>query len=71
MSRLDAAGSMLAMTERKEQHMDTSEHATQTHASATTKAIVAAHDGPVTAALDSVRWVRQGFLRRLKRDTVN
>jgi hypothetical protein len=41
------------------------------HPSPTTEAIAAAHDGPVTAALESVRWVRRGFLRRLKRDTVN
>jgi hypothetical protein len=40
------------------------------HSSATTEAIVAAHDGALTAALDGVRWVRLGFLRRLTRDTV-
>ena len=62
---------MLEMTKRKEQHMDRSEQSSQILASATTEAIIAAHDGPVNAALDSVRWVRHGFLQRLKRDTVN
>jgi hypothetical protein len=58
---------MLVMTERKEQHM--SEQPTPIHRSATSDVIVAAHDGPLTAALDSVSWARRGFLRRLKRDT--
>ncbi|HEY7148328.1 MAG TPA: hypothetical protein VH420_02680 [Gaiellaceae bacterium] len=56
------------MTERKEEHMS---ETPRTHPSATSEAIVAAHDGPVTTALDSVRWVRRGLLRRLKRDAVN
>jgi hypothetical protein len=59
---------MLEMTERKEEHMS---ETPRTHPSATSEAIVAAHDGPVTTALDSVRWVRRGLLRRLKRDAVN
>ena len=61
---------MLEMTERKDHDMDRTAHS-YPHTSPTTEAIAAAHDGPVTAALDSVRWVRRGFLRRLKRDTVN
>jgi hypothetical protein len=59
---------MLEMTERKEEHM--SDRPKPIHSSATTEAIVAAHDGALTAALDGVRWVRLGFLRRLTRDTV-
>jgi hypothetical protein len=45
--------------------------ARQTQLSATAQMVAAAHEGPVSAALDSVRWVRRGFLRRLKRDSVN
>jgi len=41
------------------------------HPSPTTRAITVAHDAPVAAALDGVRWVRIGLLRRLKRDTAN
>jgi hypothetical protein len=51
--------------------MSESEHLRPIHPTATSDAVAAAHDGPVTAALDSVRWVRRGFLRRLKRETVN
>jgi hypothetical protein len=40
----------------------------QNHPSPTTQAIAAAHDAPLRAALDSVRWVRRGFLGRLKRE---
>ena len=61
---------MLEMTERKDQDMDRTAQS-HTHPSPTTEAIAAAHDGPLIAALDSVRWVRRGFLQRLKRDTVN
>jgi hypothetical protein len=60
---------MLEMSYRKEQHM-----ASQTdlsHPSPTTRAIAAAHEAPLAAALDHVGWVRSGLLRRLKRDTVN
>jgi hypothetical protein len=57
------------MTERKEESMY--QQAQRVHAPATSEAIAAAHDAPVSTALDSVRWVRQGLLRRLKRDTVN
>jgi hypothetical protein len=57
------------MTERKEESMY--QLAQRVHPSATAKAIAAAHDAPVNTALDSVRWVRRGLLRRLKRDTVN
>jgi hypothetical protein len=60
---------MLEMTERKDQAM--SDVQRQSQLSATAQAVVAAHDGPVSAALDSVRWVRRGFLRRLRRDSVN
>jgi hypothetical protein len=59
---------MLEMTERKEQQMSEQR---QIRPSATSEAVAAAHDAPVTAALDSVRWVHRGFLRRLKRDSVN
>jgi hypothetical protein len=59
---------MLEMTERKEQRMSEQR---QIRPSATSEVVAAAHDAPVTAALDSVRWVRRGFLRSLKRDTVN
>jgi hypothetical protein len=41
------------------------------HPSATSEAIAADHEAPLRAALDSVRWVRRGPLRRLKRNTVN
>jgi len=64
------------MTERKEESMY--QQAQRVHPSATSEAIAAtseaiaaAHDAPVCTGLDSVRWVRRGFLRRLKRDTVN
>ena len=57
------------MTERKEESMY--QLAQRVHPSATSEAIAAAHDAPVNTALDSVRWVRRGLLRRLKRDTVN
>ena len=60
---------MLEMSDRKEQHMP--RHTDLSHPSPTTKAIAAAHDAPLAAALDRVRWVRIGLLRRLKRDTVN
>jgi hypothetical protein len=56
------------MTERKEQQMP---EQPPIHRSPTSVAVAAAHGAPLTAALDSVRWVRQGFLRRLKRDTVD
>ena len=69
MGCLDAVDSLLEMTERKEEQMY--KRSSETHPSATTDAIVAAHEGPLTAALDSVRWVRRGFLRRLQRDIVN
>ncbi|HEY3050108.1 MAG TPA: hypothetical protein VGJ40_00145 [Gaiellaceae bacterium] len=59
------------MTERKEEPMSNSEHPGRIHPSATSDAVVAAHEGPMTAAIDTVRWVRRGFLRRLTRDTVN
>ena len=36
--------------------------------SATSDAIAAAHGAPLSNALASVRWVRHGFLRRLKRE---
>jgi hypothetical protein len=57
------------MTERKEESMY--QQAQRVHPRATSKPIAAAHDAPVNTALDSVRWVRRGLLRRLKRDTVN
>jgi hypothetical protein len=57
------------MTDRKENTMD--QQTQGVHPSPTSEAIAAAHDAPVSAALDSVRWVRQGLLRRLKRETVN
>jgi hypothetical protein len=57
------------MVERKEEAMSNAPRKTQL--SATEQAVTAAHDGPVSAALDSVRWVRRGFLQRLKRDSVN
>jgi hypothetical protein len=60
---------MLEMIERKDEAMSNAPRKTQL--SDTAQAVAAAHDGPVSAALDSVRWVRQGFLRRLKRDSVN
>lgn len=47
------------------------QQAKRVHLSATSKAIAAAHDAPVNTAIHSVRWVRRGLLRRLKRDTVN
>jgi len=53
------------MTERKEESMY--QQAKRVHLSATSKAIAA----PVNTAIHSVRWVRRGLLRRLKRDTVN
>lgn len=59
---------MLEMTERKEQQMP---EQPSIHPSPTSVAVAAAHDAPLTAALDSVRWVRRGFLRRLKRDIVD
>jgi hypothetical protein len=59
---------MLEMAERKEQQMP---EQPPIHPSSTSVAVAAAHDAPLTAALDSVRWVRRGFLRRLKRDTVD
>ena len=59
---------MLEMTERKEQQMP---EQPPIHPSPPSVAVAAAHDAPLTAALDSVRWVRRGFLRRLKRDTVD
>lgn len=59
---------MLEMTERKESQMPEQR---PIHPSPTSVAVAAAHDTPLTAALDSVRWVRQGFLRRLKCDTVD
>jgi hypothetical protein len=58
---------MLGMSDRKERHM--TEQTAPSRPSATSEAIAAAHEAPVTAALDSVRWVRRGILRRLKRDT--
>jgi hypothetical protein len=57
------------MTERKEESMY--QLAQRIHPSATSEAIAAAHDAPVSTALDSVRWVRRGLLRRLTRGTVN
>jgi hypothetical protein len=60
---------MLEMIERKEGAMSNAPRKIQL--SATEQAVTAAHDGPVSAALDSVRWVRRGFLQRLKRDSVN
>jgi hypothetical protein len=57
---------MVEMTERKDTHMTEQR---QIQPSATSNAVAAAHDAPVKAALDSARWVRQGLLRRLKRDT--
>jgi hypothetical protein len=57
------------MTERKEESMY--QQAQRVHPSATSEAIAAAHDAPVSTALDSVRWVRRGLLRRLTRGTVN
>ena len=47
------------------------QQAQRVHPSVHPSAIAAAHDAPVNTALDSVRWVRRGLLRRLKRDTVN
>jgi hypothetical protein len=52
------------MTERKEESMY--QQAQRIHPSTTSEAIAAAHDAPVSTALDSVRWVRRGLLRRLK-----
>lgn len=57
------------MIERKDEAMSSTPR--QTQLSATAQTVAAAHEGPVSAALDSVRWVRRGFLRRLKRDSVN
>ena len=58
---------MVEMSNRKEQHMI--RQTDLNHPSPTTRALTAAHDAPVAAALDGVRWVRTGLLRRLKRDT--
>jgi hypothetical protein len=57
---------MVEMTERKEENLSKQP---QIQASPTSEALAAAHNAPMAAALDSVRWVRRGFLRRLKRDT--
>jgi hypothetical protein len=60
---------MLEMSDRKEQNMTS--QTDLSHPSPTTRPIAAVHDAPLAAALDRVRWVRSGLLRRLKRDTVN
>jgi len=53
------------MSDRKEEMTEQTE---RNHPSPTTEAVAAAHDAPMRAALDSVRWVRQGILGRLKRE---
>jgi hypothetical protein len=48
--------------------MRTTELPVQTEPSPTTRAIAAAHDGHIDKAIDGVRWIRRGFLRRLVRE---
>jgi hypothetical protein len=52
----------------KGEAMKTTETQLNGEPSSTTKAIVAAHDGYVGEAMESMRWFRRGFLRRLVRE---
>jgi hypothetical protein len=54
------------MSDRKES--DVTEQSERYDPSPTTEAVAAAHDAPMRAALDSVRWVRRGILGRLTRE---
>ena len=62
---------MLDMTQRKEQPMNTPQLHSDLRLEETNEALAAAHDGPISAALESVRWERRGFLGRLRRDTAD
>ena len=62
---------MLELSERKEHNMNKPEIPAAPRLTATHDAVAAAHHGPMSAALESVRWQRRGFLARLSRDTTD
>jgi hypothetical protein len=46
---------------------DTTDSAVSAELEATTRAVIAAHDGPLREAVQRVRWERHGVLQRLRR----